>query len=338
MGYFREVAANVAYRLGLARLPYSPLLVSLEPTNFCNLRCPMCPVGHHAHDSQVARGFMPEELFHSLVAELALLKPIVAFHMGGESLIHPQFFRMARALVAAGLHVRMDSNAMLLDASAAAELIDCGIQEIYFDLDGTDAASYEAIRKRARFDRVVANIQGFLRLRQERGAKGTRVIVKNIQYFTPERTAGFPPQYKALFAANPPDEYRFAWADYWPGSHVTEVAASPNRYEIDAAAMPPEKCALLWTRLAIGWDGAVLICCLDLNRTSILCNVRDTGVRGAWNSKAMQEVRRAHLARRQETLPLCGSCNQIRRPQTQTLLPAWLSNSREGGQGGEYRS
>jgi radical SAM family protein/iron-sulfur cluster protein len=338
MGLLRDISANAAYRLGLTRLPYAPILVSLEATNFCNLRCPMCPVGHHAHDRSVARGFMDEALFRSIVAELSTFKPIIAFHMGGESIMHPRFFQMVRTMADAGLFVRLDSNAVLISEAAAHQLVDSGLSEIYLDLDGHDAASYEAIRKRARFDRVIGNISTLLRVRRERGATVPRLIVKNIQYFAPGKPAGFPPAYKALFADNPPDEYRFAWADYWPGMHKDEVASSSDRYGVVAASVEPEKCSLLWSRLAIGWDGAVLVCCLDLNRTVILGNVGELGVLGAWNSPGMLDIRRAHVAGRQAELHLCATCNQIRRPQKQALLPSWLSTSREGGQGGEYRS
>lgn len=338
----RNLQANIAYRFGWTKLSYPPLLISLEPTNYCNLRCPMCPVGHHAKDPSVARGFMPVDVFDELLPELQRLSPIVAFHMGGESILHPQFHEMGRRLRAAGIFVRLDSNAMLLNEDVAELLIsDPPVDEIYLDLDGEDSESYEAIRRRARFDRVTKNIAHFLRVRRDRAATVPKVIVKGIRYYTPSAKPGFPECYKALFADAPPDEYRFAWADYWPGTHGEDVANSTQNDQFEAPPAPesPKACQLLWSRLAIAWDGQALLCCLDLNRTHIVADVKKVGIMGAWNSEAMQDARRRHTQGKQTRMSLCRNCLQIRRePSALARWLPFLKVDRSLDQGGERKS
>jgi hypothetical protein len=257
--------------------------------------------------------------------------------MGGESLLHPQFFEILQRLTACGLTVRLDSNAMLLGEAACRRLVTSGLAEIYLDLDGHDSESYELIRKRAKFHRVVNNIRMLLRIRAEMRSSLPKIIVKNIQYYEARKRPGVPESYKKLFAEYPPDEFRFAWADYWPGDHAEKVQNDECTYSLHPWVGRPQKCSLLWTRLAIGWDGTVLICCLDLNRTTSLGNVASLGVLGAWNSSQMIEFRHAHRQGRQEGIALCSTCNQIRRKPWKPTLFSWLSVSREGGQGGEYR-
>jgi Radical SAM superfamily/Iron-sulfur cluster-binding domain len=336
----RAARASLAYRLGRTKLAYPPLLVSLEPTNFCNLRCPMCPVGHHAKDPAVSRGFMSDETFERLLPQLAAFKPVIAFHMGGETLMHRRFAPMGRRLRDAGMTVRLDSNAMLLGTEAVERLIEeQPVDELYLDMDGEDAASYEELRKRAKFDRFVANVRHLLAERARRGSK-LKVIIKGIRRYEPGKRPGFPPHYKALFADNPPDAYRFAWADYWPGSHRSEVAAADGEvgvgYAVEPANFPPSRCQLLWSRLAIGWDGKGLLCCLDLNRTSFIGDLREEPLLDVWNGAAMRAARRAHVEGRQHEMELCGTCMQIRRqPPRLSLFANRISSGRDAAQGGE---
>ncbi|POF27789.1 radical SAM/SPASM domain-containing protein [Roseibium marinum] len=340
----RSLQANFAYRFGFTRLPYAPLLISLEPTNYCNLRCPMCPVGHRAHDPSIARGFMPRAVFDTLLPELARIRPVIAFHMGGESLMHPDFFQMGQELRTAGLRVRLDSNAMLISRDVARRLIEHPpVDEIYLDLDGDDAGSYERIRKRANFDRVVGNIRHLLSFRAERKQSLPRIIVKGIRYYRLGAKPGFPDSYKALFADAPPDEYRFAWADYWPGSHREDLSSASAEdgalYQVPPANSDPKACELLWSRLAIGWDGQALLCCLDLNRTALIADVVKSGIMGAWNSPAMMDARRAHISGRQTEMSLCANCQQIRRESPSLLRRFKLLNTgRNASQGGERQS
>src|SRR5690348_3248552 len=108
--------ARLCYRAGATVLPYPPLLVNLEPTNHCNLRCPMCPVSQSDRRSDVARGFMDPAVLAEVVRKIAPFRPEIALNLGGESLLHPRIVDIVATLKAAGLYVFLDSNATLLTA------------------------------------------------------------------------------------------------------------------------------------------------------------------------------------------------------------------------------
>ena len=38
----------LSYNLRLEQAPHPPLVINVEPTNHCNLRCPFCPVSQKA--------------------------------------------------------------------------------------------------------------------------------------------------------------------------------------------------------------------------------------------------------------------------------------------------
>jgi wyosine [tRNA(Phe)-imidazoG37] synthetase (radical SAM superfamily) len=305
---------NVCYRLGVSHLPYPPLLINLEPTNHCNLRCPMCPVS--VNYPTVERGLMEMNLFERIVKEIAPFRPEVALNLGGESAIHPELVRMVRELKRAGMYVFLDTNATRLTPSMSEGLLDAGIDKLVFCLDGNTPESYEAMRVRGRFEETVDNIRYFLRLKRERNQRATYTVIKNIQYYDPHTEAAFPKNFAQLFDACPPDEYRFTWADYWPGSHRRQLR---KQYAVQPFAEQYIPCINLWKKLPISWDGMIYICCLDLNRTSPIGSVQEMGVLGTWNAPAMKEFRRRHARQEQAQLSLCQNCNQIRRHPEKAL-------------------
>jgi wyosine [tRNA(Phe)-imidazoG37] synthetase (radical SAM superfamily) len=302
---------NICYQLKTSRAPYPPLLVNLEPTNFCNLRCPMCPVSQNFANPLVRRGLMEMDLFERIVAELAPMKPRVSLNMGGESTLHPELATMVRKLKAAGLYVFIDTNATRLTPELGEDLIKAGIDKVVLCLDGSSKETYQGIRVRAKFDDTIANIRTFLEIKQRLQSTTPYTVIKNIQYYDPEQNPGFPKQFAELFHACPPDEFRFTWADYWPGTHRYLLK---DPYQAQPFGDEYSACINLWKMLPISWDGMIYICCLDLNRTTPVGSVQESGILGTWNSPVMQHFRRMHASGRQAELSLCANCNQIRRP------------------------
>jgi hypothetical protein len=298
------------YRRGETVLPYPPVLVSIEATNRCNLRCPMCPVSQDYH--KVSRGFLDRGLFRDILAQITPFQPRISMNIGGESTLHPQLPEMIGELVGAGMAVCVDTNAAALTATQMHDLIHSGLTEIVFCLDGDSAESYEAIRARARFDRTVANVREFLALRRSAASTTPYTVVKNIQRWRAGSRLEFPAVYRELFASCPPDEFRVTWMDHWPGDHRNLLS---EWYDAEPYLEDEyQPCMNLWKNLPISWDGRVYVCCLDLKRTTPVGDVRLDGVLGAWNAPALVEMRRRHASGQQRDIGLCRNCNQIRRP------------------------
>lgn len=302
-----------SYRLGQTRVRHPPLVLNVEPTNRCNLRCPICPVSQQEQRPWVKRGFMSMELAEAVAKEVAAFRPLVAVNMGGESTLHPRLAEMIICFHRVGCYVFLDTNATRLTPTLSEALVNSGLDEIALCLDGDGSAdSYEAIRVRARFDSTVNGIRTFLDTRRRLGSDRPRTIVKNIQYFRSDGGLRFPVALKRLFEDHPPDGYRATYADYWPGKHVDGLKTP---YEIQPYASGAYRaCTNLWKKLAISWDGKVYACCLDLDRTTYVGDVTIDGVMGVWNSPRMQELRLIHRQGRQAELALCSRCTMIQRP------------------------
>jgi MoaA/NifB/PqqE/SkfB family radical SAM enzyme len=108
---------------------------------------------------------MDFDIFTRLLGQFPALEELQLQGLG-EPMMHPRFFEMIEAAVARGIKVGTNTNATLLTARRAERCVTSGLHEIHISIDGATAETYERIRVRARFDRVIANVRGLVEARR----------------------------------------------------------------------------------------------------------------------------------------------------------------------------
>lgn len=144
-----------------------PLVLQIELTNRCNLRCPACP--RHSPGAPIDTGHMDFSLLDRIEDDMrhAFFVSIAGF---GEPMLHPRFFELLERVAAAGAIPSIITNATLLDEAAARRLVAAGPAIFMPSIDAGTPALYEELREGARFERVRA---GLLALRREKERAGT---------------------------------------------------------------------------------------------------------------------------------------------------------------------
>jgi heme b synthase len=138
-----------------------PRLVFWETTAGCNLRC------IHCRRIEVADQLTPHDLStaeaFTLIDQLAAVGSPVFVLSGGEPLMRPDIFEIARYAADAGLPVALATNGTLIDPAMAARIKDSGVKRVSISFDGADAVTHDAFRAlKGSFD---AAIRGFRALR-----------------------------------------------------------------------------------------------------------------------------------------------------------------------------
>ena len=132
-----------------------PIRLWIEATSTCSLACVMCPNKNLTRDQL---GFMDFDVFKKIVDEAKNFVFDVHLLHRGESLAHPDFFRMIRYAHDAGIVTRFHTNGTLLTEEKSRLLLDSGIDQFAFSFDGFTAEAYEKIRVGAKFEKTVGNI------------------------------------------------------------------------------------------------------------------------------------------------------------------------------------
>jgi hypothetical protein len=153
------VSADVAARYGFkpgAKLkfdqgPNSILLqrpithlarVYVEPTTKCNLECRACI--RHAWSDPL--GAMSWATYLRVLQGLRAISPVPVVFFGGfgESLAHPDIYRMIRAAKELGAVAELITNGTLLDDGSVQALLEAGLDTLWVSIDGATAGATAA--------------------------------------------------------------------------------------------------------------------------------------------------------------------------------------------------
>ncbi len=126
-------------------------LVTLYLTERCNSRCVTCDYWRHG------RTDISLDVVWRLLPSLRQLQTRVALISGGEPLLNPQWAQIAQLLKARGLQLWLLTSGLSLAKHAVR--VSQLFEAITVSLDGTDAATYAAIRGLDAFDPVCAGIR-----------------------------------------------------------------------------------------------------------------------------------------------------------------------------------
>jgi radical SAM protein with 4Fe4S-binding SPASM domain len=284
-----------------------PFSFGVEVTNFCNLRCPMCP-------REIAdRGFgnMDWDLFTSLVDQAAEHEHGVLLPQGfGESFIHPRFREMLAYLKKGGRGrpVMLITNGTLFSDENIDAIIESGIELVNISLDGTVKEVFEEIRPNADHEEVVANVKRLLDRRSKKGSQLPRVILRMIKMDkTIADVAAFEDYWKPYLLSG--DEIAYSNYQTWAGTVDDRRLEEREEEEIKAGPIKPP-CRMLYKTMQVYFDGRVTPCCYDFDCTMEIGNACEAPIEAIWNGERAAHFRRLHEEGRMDEIPICKECKE----------------------------
>ncbi len=135
------------------------LIVAWETTAACNLNCIYCRASAlSASDSDELGTSEAIALIDSLVP----LQPMLIFS-GGEPLLRPDIFQLARYATTLGIRVSLASNGTLITPEVVQQIRNSGIARVSISLDGATSEKHEQNRGKGSFQAAmngIGNLQG----------------------------------------------------------------------------------------------------------------------------------------------------------------------------------
>ncbi|MBN1424938.1 radical SAM protein [Candidatus Fermentibacteria bacterium] len=291
------VAWRLQWYLHRSGILGAPAYLNLEPTNRCNLSCRWC----------VASSARPGGLLELSLAESILAQAAdagvgeIRFFLAGEPLLHPSIGDLVAAASARGLRTVLHTNAMLLDGDRARSLIEAGLDDVSFSINGVDNERIRQVQRGADLDTMVENVRGFHEMRRRLGGRGPRTTLQIIQ--PPDEAVISDSRVAALLGSPGPDRILRLAPHGWGGQlRSEEVVLRGRRYH---------PCQPLWQGMSVGWDGRVFLCCADLNGAHPVGDLVRQSLTDVWHGDRLMEVRQRVASNRREGLPLCASCDAV---------------------------
>jgi MoaA/NifB/PqqE/SkfB family radical SAM enzyme len=271
-----------------------PLHLDIELNTSCNLRCPMC----FQATGKVRPEYMALERVKALIDDgvkngLCSIK----FNYRGEPLLYPNLPEVIAYAKEKGItEVMINTNATLLTANYAKELIDSGLDLLSCSIDAVTEKVYNKIRVGGNFYETCKNVVAIQVLKKLK--KSSKPIVR-VQMVEQELNT------------HQVDKFVGFWNEYADEISVVDYKDTKGEEE-DATELPDWYCSQLWQRLFVLADWYIIPCCMAIQgkneKQFVLGSVYNTTIKKAWNSIKMKHLRKAHKGGKSHLIAMCRTC------------------------------
>lgn len=268
----------------------------------CTAKCSMCPLTKEPRPLQVM-GLREFEIILGKLRGLETQK-FMTLHGLGEPLLDrelPVKIALAKKYGFRGLGFA--TNATELDETLANDLLDSGLDTIICSIDGVTRETHEQIRAGTSFERVVANVERFILLRNRRES-GTRVLIRFInQPLNHSEWEAYLEYWNGRIDPARRDGILRIDIHNWGGNEAVESIGGTTGDGL------PWHCDDITTRLIIHATGTLSFCCGDFRDYFHLGNALDDDPIELYNRPPFTTYREAMRKGELRKFPPCSTCD-----------------------------
>ena len=196
----------------------------------------------------------------------------------------------------------------MLTEKRSKQLLDAGLDTIICSIDGIKKETHETIRQRTNFDKIVANVERFIEMRNEmaaRGEKATRVMVRFImQDLNKDEYPAYKAYWEARIDPSLNDQVVFFPIHNW-GGQTENWQKNLDRYGSGEVF----QCEDMYERFIVFSDGDVSHCDADYNGFFPHGNVFKDHFLEIYNGDIFNRYRQKMVEGKLCDLEHCKSCS-----------------------------
>jgi len=277
-----------------------PLHLDIETTSYCNLECPMCPRTVLMKDG---KDYLPGE---DVEIPMDLFKKVV--DEGAENGLKSNKFQYLSEPLADSMIIErikyakdkgiidtmINTNATYLTEKMSYDLLEAGLDDIFFSVDSIIPAKFNKIRVGAEYHEVVENIKNFMRIKKEEQYKHvqTRVSMVVLPGTKTDEIEAYKKFWLPIVETVGFDE----WINHSSG-HGEYSEYNPNFV-----------CAMPFQRLFITYNGLCVPCCLDAKRQYVVGDAYKNTISDIWHGEKLTKMRELQINGKYRDVDLCREC------------------------------
>ena len=323
---FNLARVELEYRLRRTTVRGRPYILIIDPTNVCNLRCPLCPTG--TGDLGRHGQMISWETFTKAFDQLAPYAYEVNLHNWGESLLHPRIGDLIEYASKRNVATNMSANLNSVSDELIDRLITSGLEYLILSIDGASQETYARYRVRGNFDDVMVNAR---KLMERKRALGSRTPHVEWQFIVFKHNAHEVDAARAMaedlgvdtFRLVPPglpfdspeqDQLKRDW-------FVPKLGDTSGEIE-EFRGQNTTPCFYLYRSFTTNPDGKVAPCCVVYGENNDFGDIVREGFDTIWNNAKYRSARAQFRKHGDVTVPtVCDRCDWFEK-RTQ---PPWGS-------------
>ena len=290
-----------------------PFMMMVEPTNFCNLKCPLCPSGN---------GNMGIDDFKRLIDDAGDYLVLLMLWNQGEPFINKDLLEMIRYARSKRIPTMTSTNGHFIRTKEQArDVVRSGLSEMIVSLDGVDQETYEKYRVGGKLEKVITGTRLVAEAKRELRSK-TPLI--NVQFIVFRHNEDDIAEAERLAKEVGADKFLIKTAQVYTDDDAATflpVEDLYRRYEDgeggqrQVKGQPAKGCKVLWYSSMVNWNGDVAPCCFDKNVDFGMGEVfdeqdsRESTFRKIWKGRAYMDFRKKILHDR-GSVDMCRNCSE----------------------------
>ena len=299
-----------------------PFVMMVEPSNFCNLKCPLCPSGNGQMTRE--RGNMGLAEFKRLVDDVGDHLVLLMLWNQGEPFINKDLLAMIRYARDRRIVVMTSTNGHFVRTrEQARQVVDSGLSEMVVSLDGVDQQTYEAYRVGGELQKVIDGTRLVAEAKRERGS---RTPLINMQFIVFRHNEEDIAEAERLAARLEADQFLIKTAQVYSADEAATFLPEDDlfrRYEekdgkgLQVKGQPAKGCKVLWYSSMVNWNGDVAPCCFDKDVdfgmgdafNGHVSNPTASTLGQIWKGRAYMDFRGRILEDR-SSVDMCRNCSE----------------------------
>lgn len=283
--------------------PVFPQIIQVQTQYGCNARCVFCPMGRE--ENQI-KGRMDNATFERIIEEaVANNVKVLSPYLQNDPLVDRNMHERIEIIRSIRgkkpfPKTKIITNGGLLSEERAYNLIKAGLEYIVFSVHGVDKQIYDGIMQGPKFEQVIENIERLVRIKDELGARNPNIEVWAV--LTKEVEAQL-------------EQTKTFWKERGIRFKGRQLDNRANPDIIDTSEMAGEDvewkfafyCTIPFWRAWILWNGDMVLCCVDWERTKVFGNIHENSIKEIWNGKEYKEYRQ-RMKNRDLEGTLCEHC------------------------------
>jgi len=290
-----------------------PFILTIEPTNHCNLSCPLCITGNNRMTRDT--GVMSFETYKRIIDQLGDYIFYLLLYQQGEPFINKQFLAFVRYAKANRIFVTTSTNGHYLNEKQAAATVASGLDSMIVSIDGTDQSTYSKYRVNGELKKVLSGISNIVNEKRRQKSQTPKLYIQFIVMKHNEHQVTNMRELSKRIGAN-----QLLIKTVFVDSACQAQAWLPRnetyrRYQIENNQLSVKKtvtgsCYRPWTSSLINWDGDTVPCCFDKDGNHVFGNTDDKmSFTEIWRSRGYSEFRSEMLNNR-KNIDICSNCTQ----------------------------
>lgn len=303
MSVLKEISQVNKKRLDLvAAVPLSvPLVIYIEPSGLCNLRCGFCM--HRDRNNVFPKNLMALGLFKKIVDDIGEFEEgikLLRVCGNGEPLTNKNILEMLEYARSSKRieKIELVSNGILLK-DYHIENICNSIDRIVISIEGLSDEEYLKVTgKKVSFSRLVEKIR---QLYGRRGDCKIHIKIHSSSVKT-EKERG---EFFKTFGDICDEIFIENLVPMWPD---LDIGLNKEKGRYGGAVIDKVVCPQIFKGFQIQAEGEVVACCVDWQRKNHIGDINNSSVVDVWNGTFLRQLQYEHLSGNKRKIEICSKC------------------------------